>query len=152
MIDLDCLRRGQLSELANEQIDEWSAIATEQGIPHDSEQLATWCGQRIALFSRGPLARRAAAGPMVDALVEIRRALGLAGVHIVVVPIEIDGVRSMVAEIRDGASCAVLDCSGRKRLGEIKGRSADERALDEAMAICRVRGWPLGRALDLEPV
>lgn len=143
MIQLDQLDRASLTELANEQIADWIALADQQGLPIDSEHLAMWCGERIALYTTGPLQQRSVALLMASALIEIRRALGMDGVTIVVVPLEHDGVRSIVAEIRDAASCVVLDCSGRKRLGDVRGKSADERALDEAMAICRVRDWPL---------
>lgn len=148
MIALDQLERRLLSEHANELIEEWMALAIEQDLPVTAENLALWTGQRIHLYSSGPLAKRASATVTVAALAEIRRALGLAGATIAVVSVEHGGVRSIVAEIRDAASCTVLDCSGRKRLGDVAGRSADERALAEAMAICRVRGWQVCASPD----
>lgn len=146
MIDLDQLDRARLDIAVNAMVDDWQAIATEQGLPLTSEGLAQWCAQRIALYSAGPLAKRATATNMVASAIMIRHALGMRGVVIMVVPIEHDGVRSIVAEIRDAASCQVLDCSGRKRLGDVAGRTADERAVNEALAICRVRGWELAPA------
>lgn len=143
MIDLDQLDRARLDMFTNCMVDCWQQIATEQGLPLTSEGLAQWCAQRIALYTDGPLAKRSGAARLADAAVDIRRALGMSGVMIVAVPLEHDGVRSIVAEIRDAASCQVLDCSGRKRLGDVAGRTADERAIAEAQAICRVRGWDI---------
>lgn len=146
MIPLDQLDRAQLDMFTNVMIDDWRMLAEEQGLPLTSEGLAQWCAERIALFSYGPMARREGVSRMVDAAIEIRHALGMRGVVIIAIPLEHDGVRSIVAEIRDAASCVVLDCSGRKRLGDVAGRSADERAIAEAQAICRVRGWALAPA------
>lgn len=146
MIDLDQLDRSLLDEFTNVMIDDWRALAEEQGLPLTSEGLAAWCAQRIALYTSGPLAKRIGAQCMIDSAIGIRRALGMSGVVIIAVPLEHDGIRSIVAEIRDAASCMVLDCSGRKRLGDVAGRSADDRAIAEARAICRVRGWTLAPA------
>lgn len=142
MIEFANLDQGQLSTCAIAELNAAILILIEQRIPVTSETIATWCAERLELYAHNrPMRRRTDAPTTIAALGEIRRALGISGVTIAIVPIEVDGARGVVAEIRDAATCAHLDSSGRKRLGDVLGKSADVRALDEAAVICRVRGW-----------
>lgn len=137
------LDRGRLSPDALAELDSAILIAAEQNLPITAETVAAWCADRIERYMAPPMCKRADAMRHRDALTEIRRGLGIAGVAIAIVPIEVDGVRGVVAEIRDAASCVHIDSTGRKRLGDVAGKSADRRALTEALAICRVRGLRL---------
>lgn len=148
MIPLNKIRLDLIEPSVRHLIEEGIGLLSEQQISVTSETIAAWCAERIERFSHPPLSRRSGAGAMLLQLEMIRDLLGVHGVVISVVSVEVGGVRGVVAEIVDAITCRVIDTSGRKRLGDVGGKGADERAIAEAMAICKVRGLTVVSAAD----